>query len=170
MNRQAEEEFRSWALACRGTLRRTAFLLSGDWFTADDLVQDALIRIYGVWPRLEQSGNVSAYARRVMLNLYLDHRRRPWRRERPTDQLPDHATPADVSADDRDRLLTALRQVPPRQRAVLVLRYYENLTDAQIAETLGISRGTVRSQASRALDKIRERLLLPEVGMRGALS
>jgi len=158
VNREAEEEFRSWALACRGTLRRTAFLLSGDWHTADDLVQDALIRIYGVWPRLEQSGNVSAYTRRVMLNLYLDYRRRPWRRERPTDQIPDHATPADAVADDRDKLLAALRQVPPRQRAVLVLRFWEDLSIEQTAHTLGTSAGNVKSQTNRGLTTLRAAL------------
>src|SRR4051794_37407340 len=85
----SDQDFRDWAGGCRGGLRRTAYLLSGDWFLADDLVQDTLVRIYRVWQRLERSGDVGGYARRVLLNLYLDHRRRPWRRERPTDQLPD---------------------------------------------------------------------------------
>jgi RNA polymerase sigma-70 factor (sigma-E family) len=170
MDRQADQEFRGWALASRGGLRRTAFLLSGDWFLADDLVQDALIRIYGVWPRLERSGDVGAYARRVVLNLYLDYRRRPWRRERPTDQMPDHpmqegdrAMQAGGSVDDRDKLLAALRQVPPRQRAVLVLRFWEDLSIEQTAHTLGTSAGTVKSQTSRGLTTLRA--ALAEQGM-----
>ncbi len=136
MDRQAEAEFRSWAEGRRGGLRRTAFLLSGDWFLADDLVQDVLVRLYRVWPRLERSGDVGAYARRILVNRYLDHRRRPWRREQPTDQVPDCATPAD-SGDDRRRetLLVALRQVPSRQRAVLVLRFWEDLSVEQTAPT-----------------------------------
>ena len=159
MDRQADQEFRGWALASRGGLRRTAFLLSGDWFLADDLVQDALIRIYGVWPRVERSGDVGAYARRVLVNLYLDYRRRPWRRERPTDQIPDRATPADDGVGDRDKLLAALRQVPPRQRAVLVLRFWEDLSIAQTANTLGTSAGNVKSQTSRGLTALRAALV-----------
>ena len=158
MDRQAEQEFRGWALAGREGLRRTAFLLSGDWFLADDLVQDALIRVYGVWPRVARSGDVGAYARRVLVNLYLDYRRRPWRREQPTDQLPDRTAHASGVLDDRDRLLAALRQVPPRQRAVLVLRFWEDLSIEQAADTLGTSAGTVKSQTSRGLTTLRAAL------------
>ena len=159
MDGQAEHEFRGWALAHRGALRRTAFLLSGDWFLADDLVQDALIRIYGVWPRIERSGDVGAYARRVLLNLYLDYRRRPWRRERPTDRVPDHVSPAHGNVDERDKLLAALRRVPPRQRAVLVLRFWEDLSVEQTAATLGTSAGNVKSQTSRGLSTLRTALV-----------
>jgi RNA polymerase sigma-70 factor (sigma-E family) len=168
MDRQTEQEFRGWAVASRGGLRRTAFLLSGDWFLADDLVQEALIRIYGVWPRLERSGDVGAYARRVLLNLYLDHRRRPWRRERPTDQVPDHAVPPPGSADDRDRLLAALRRVPARQRAVLVLRFWDDLSIEQTAHTLGTGTGNVKSQTSRGLSALRA--ALAEQGVPATLS
>jgi RNA polymerase sigma factor (sigma-70 family) len=117
-----------------------------------------VIRIYQVWPRLERSGDVGAYARRVLLNLYLDHRRRPWRRERPTDQIPDRATPADGSVDDHDKLLAALRQVPPGQRAVLVLRFWEDLSIEQTAYTLDTSAGNVKSQTSRGLTTLRAAL------------
>ena len=158
MDRQADQAFRSWVLASRGKLRRAAFLLSGDWFLADDLVQDALIRIYGAWPRLERSGDVSAYARRVLLNLYLDHRRRPWRRERPTDQMPDRAAQASETVDNRDKLLAALLKVPPRQRAVLVLRFWEDLSIEQTARTLGTSTGNVKSQTSRGVSNLRAAL------------
>lgn len=159
MDRQAEEEeFRGWALASRGGMRRTAFLLSGDWFLADDLVQDALVRIYQAWPRLERSGDFSAYARRVLVNLYVDHRRRPWRRERPTDEIPDREMQADSGADDRDKLLAALRQVPPRQRAVLVLRFWEDQSIEQTAQILGTGAGNVKSQTSRGLTTLRTAL------------
>jgi len=158
MDRQADQEFRSWVLASREGLRRTAFLLSGDWFLADDLVQEALIRICGVWPRLARSGDVGAYARRVLLNLYLDYRRRPWRRERPTDQILDRAAQAGGSVDDRGKLLAALRQVPPRQRAVLVLRFWEDMSIEQTAHTLDTSAGNVKSQTSRGLTTLRAAL------------
>jgi DNA-directed RNA polymerase specialized sigma24 family protein len=102
LDRQAEAEFRSWAESRRGRLRRTAFLLSGDWFLADDLVQDVLVRLYRMWPRLERSGDIGAYIRRVPVNLYLDHRRRPWHREQPTDQIPDRPTLADANDDSRE--------------------------------------------------------------------
>jgi RNA polymerase sigma-70 factor (sigma-E family) len=153
-----DEEFRDWAFVSRGSLRRTAFLVSGDWHLADDLVQDALIRIYRAWPRLERSGDIGGYARRVLLNLYLDHRRRPWRRERPTDRLPDESVPAHPGGDVRDSLLDALREVPPRQRAVLVLRFWEDLSVEQTARTLDTSTGNVKSQSSRGLATLRRAL------------
>lgn len=158
MDREVENEFRGWAVSRRVGLRRTAFLLCGDWFLADDLVQEALIRIYSVWVRLERSEDVGAYARRVLINLYLDHRRRPWRRERPTDQLPDLATSSPDSIDDRDRLLAALRRVPSRQRAVLVLRFWEDQSVEQTASLLGTSLSNVKSQTNRGLSTLRTAL------------
>ncbi|WP_436532159.1 SigE family RNA polymerase sigma factor [Actinoplanes sp. HUAS TT8] len=156
-----EQEFRGWAVAGRSGLRRTAFLLSGDWYLADDLVQEALVRVYLAWSRLERDGEITAYARRVLLNLYLDYRRRPGRRERPTDRIPDHAAPAGDGSDERDKLLAALRQVPPRQRAVLVLRFWEDLSVEQAAHALGTSTGNVKSQTSRGLATLRAALDQP---------
>jgi RNA polymerase sigma-70 factor (sigma-E family) len=158
MDRQAEQEFRAWAAGSRGALRRTAFLLSGDWFLADDLVQEALIRIYVVWPRLKRSSEAGAYARRVLLNLYLDYRRRPWRRESPTDQVQDRAAAVPETVDDRDRLVSALRRVPKRQRAVLVLRFWEDQSVEQTAHALGTSESNVKSQTNRGLAALRAAL------------
>lgn len=155
MDRQAEAEFRSWAEGRRGGLRRTAFLLSGDWFLADDLVQDVLVSLYRVWPRLERSGDIGAYARRMLVNRYLDHRRRPWHREQPTDHVPDRATLGDGDDDRRETLLAALQLVPARQRAVLVLRFWEDLSIEQTAHVLDTSTGTVKSQTSRGLTTLR---------------
>jgi RNA polymerase sigma-70 factor (sigma-E family) len=138
--------------------RHTAYLLSGDWFLADDVVQDALLRIYRVWPRLERSDDVGGYARRILLNLYLDYRRRPSRREQPTEETPDRPAPADAGAEHRDRLVAALRQVPPRQRAVLVLRFWEDLSVEQTAQVLDVSAGNVKSQTSRGLATLRAAL------------
>jgi len=165
---QADEEFRTWASAGREPLRRTAFLLSGDWHLADDLAQDALVRIYQAWPRLQRRGDLGGYARRVLVNLFLDHQRRPARRERSTDAVPDHASLGEGTAADRENLLDALRAVPPRQRAVLVLRYWEDLSVEQTAQLLGTSAGTVKSQTSRGLVSLRA--ALAERGMAHTLN
>ena len=159
MGRQSDEDFRGWAVASRPALRRTAFLLSGDWFLADDLVQETLVRMYGAWPRIDRRDGVTHYSRRVLVNLHLDHRRRPSRRERPTDDVPDRPCVQDGPADDdREAVLAALRCVPPRQRAVLVLRFWDDLSVDQTAEVLGIGAGTVKSQTSRGLVALRSAL------------
>lgn len=157
MSRPSEADFRDWVAGSRGRLRATAYLLCGDWFLADDLVQDALARVYAVWPRVAGRGDPQAYVRRILVNLHLDHRRRPARREVPAAEPPevtDGVAPAPADGE-RDRLIAALRQVPPRQRAVLVLRYWDDLSVEQTARALGTSPGTVKSQASRGLDTLR---------------
>ena len=160
MGRSADADFLGWVTTSRDGLRKTAYLLCGDWFLADDLVQDALTRMYGVWGRVSGSGEPGPYARKVLVNLYLDHRRRPSRREVPLAELPDRRgvdLPNAVDGD-RDRLMAALRQVPNGQRAVLVLRYWEDLSIEQTAQILGTSASNVRSQASRGLDALRSAL------------
>ncbi len=159
MRQGAEADFVGWVATSRDGLRTTAYLLSGDWYLADDLVQDALTRLYGVWPRVSAAGDPAPYARKILVNLYLDHRRRPSRRERPEADLPDVADGQAHPADgDRDQLMTALHQVPKGQRAVLVLRYWEDLSIEQTAQILGTSASNVRSQASRGLDALRAAL------------
>lgn len=156
MGKKAEADFRGWVSTSRDSLRRTAFLLCGDWFLADDLVQDALSRVFARWDKVAAGGDPTPYARRVVVNLYLDHRRRPSRREAPTDDLPDVAVVDSPSVDgDRDRLVAALRAVPPGQRAVLVLRYWDDLSIEQTARLLGTTAGNVKSQSSRGLDALR---------------
>ena len=160
MGKQAEADFLGWVTTSRDGLRKTAFLLCGDWFLADDLVQDALTRLFGVWGRVSASGDPGPYARKIVVNLYLDHRRRPSRREVPLAEWPDRGIAEQPNAVDgeSDRLMTALRQVPTGQRAVLVLRYWEDLSIEQTAQLLGTSAGNVRSQASRGLDALRAAL------------
>jgi len=153
----AEEQFRGWATSHRPAMRRTAFLLCGDWILADDLVQDALVRVFDAWPRLSSAPDLTRYSRRVLVNLYLDHRRRPSRRERPADVLPDEAAPT-ADPGTREVLLGALRQVPPGQRAVLVLRFFEDFSVEQTAEALRTSSGNVKSQTSRGLVALRQAL------------
>ncbi|HET7530235.1 MAG TPA: SigE family RNA polymerase sigma factor [Mycobacteriales bacterium] len=135
-------------------LRRTAYLLCGNWHRAEDLTQTAFAKLYAAWPRLRDEGAAEAYLRRTLLRTYLDDNRRAWRGEHPTETLPE--TPVvDPSADDRMVLLDALAQVAPRQRACLVLRYFDDLSVEDTAEVLGCSTGTVKSNTSRGLDTLR---------------
>ena len=141
-------------------LRRTAYLICGDWHRAEDAVQEALYKLYLSWAKVDRAGNPAAYARRVVVNTTLDGRRRPWHREVPTETLPDQAAAGDPAGAHaaRDELGAVLAGVPPRQRACVVLRYYEDLSIEQTAEILGCSAGTVKSQAARGLDTLRHAL------------
>lgn len=138
------------------SLRRTAYLMvGGDLQRVDDVVQDALYKLYLAWARIERAGNPVAYARRIVVNEALDLRRR-WRREVPTETMPDPGH-GDVAGDHaaRDEIFAALAALPPRQRACVVLRYYEDLSIEQTAELLGCSEGTVKSQSARGLETLR---------------
>jgi RNA polymerase sigma-70 factor (sigma-E family) len=143
-------------------LYRYGYVLTGNAHDADDLVQDALIRLRGAWSRVDRRDDPTGYVRTTMARLHISawrRRRREWLTPAVPDKPNDDQRIARINADlDRGaqgeiwRLLTML---PPRQRAVIVLRYYEQMTDAEIAATLGVSGGTIRSQASRALEKLR---------------
>lgn len=162
----AAVEFEDWLTAREPALQRTAYLLTGDVHTAKDLVQNTLAKMYLAWPRISRRDHVDAYARRVLVNEHRSTwRRAATRREVATDVMPE--TPA--AAIDYDGLKEAVwrfvARLPPRQRAVVVLRFYEQLTEAEIAELLGISVGTVKSQSSRALAALRRHLPQhPELG------
>lgn len=153
-----EDGFRDWVVLRRDSLRNTAFLLSGDWFLADDLVQEAMTRLYGSWSRVARVANPEAYARKTVVNLFLDHTRRPSRRETSVAVVPDTRITADAStaSDYRSQLIEALRRVPPGQRAVLVLRYWDDMSVDQTAAVLDTSPSNVKSQASRGLVALRE--------------
>ncbi len=148
-----EEAFTAFAAARYRALVRTACLLVGDRGHAEDLVQTALVRTYAAWGRLEDPANAEAYARKTLVRAAGRWRARRWRGEVPTEEVPDSTAPE--MADLRE-LHSALRRLPAAQRAVLVLRYYDDLTEAQTAAALGISVGTVKSRASRALAALRE--------------
>ena len=141
-------------------MRGTAYLLCGDWHRAEDLVQNAFTKLYLVWGRVSRHEVLDAYVRQVLVRLYLDERRRGWwRRERVTSRPPvDRSTPPDAPAN-RLMVLQALAAVPPRQRAVLVLRYWEDLSIEETAALLHCSAGTVKSQAARGLDSMRTLLM-----------
>jgi RNA polymerase sigma-70 factor (sigma-E family) len=158
-NRRADSdrEFTAYVTARAPALRRTAYLLCGDWHRAEDLTQSALARLYLAWSRARRTGAVDRYARKVVVRVFLDERRRMWRREVPTAELPETAMTAGTS-EDRLVVLGALDLVPPRQRAAIVLRYWEDLSVAETAETLGCSEGTVKSQTARGLAALRSHL------------
>lgn len=158
MNRADEDDFRAFVAARAAALLRFAHVLTGDRHTAEDVVQTALARTALAWGRLRRKDNPEGYVRRAIVTVQLNAvRRRPWL-ERPHEVLPEPApTDAAESAfDERDAMWQALRELPPRQRAVVVLRYYEDLSESEIAEALGCSRGTVKSQAAKALAHLRE--------------
>jgi RNA polymerase sigma-70 factor (sigma-E family) len=154
-----ETEFRAWAALARPRLRRTAFLLCGDWHLAEDLTQDTLVRIYAVWHRVSASGAPDSYATRTLVNCQRATARRPWRREHVTDELPDRPlVGTEGSQDDRDLLLVALARLGDSQRTIVVLRYWEDLSIDEVAAVLGVSPGTVKSQSARGLARLRHLL------------
>ncbi|HEU4425580.1 MAG TPA: SigE family RNA polymerase sigma factor [Pilimelia sp.] len=154
-----EDEFREFVAARSAALLRTAFLLAGDWATAEDLLQTALTKTYLAWRRLGEIEAVEPYARRVLVNTATSWWRRRWHGERPTEVLPERAAPDRLDEQlERDVLWQHVKALPARQRAVLVLRFYEDLSEAQTAALLSISVGTVKSQTSRALGTLRQRL------------
>jgi RNA polymerase sigma-70 factor (sigma-E family) len=149
-------DFEEFVAARYPALLRTARLLTGDWQLAEDLVQTALARTSLRWSRLRSVEGAEPYVRRVLVTTYATWWRRRWRGETPTAELPDRAGPDPYGAvDHRDRVERAVATLPRRQRAVVVLRYYDDLPESQVAQLLGCSVGTVRSQASRALAKLR---------------
>jgi RNA polymerase sigma-70 factor (sigma-E family) len=154
-----EQEFAEYFEARRDAVRRTAYLLCGDWHRADDLAQTAFVALHRRWHKVRDRGALDAYVRRTVVRAMIDESRRPWRRERFVDQMPERASgDADVgdAVATRSTLLDGLRRVPPRQRAVLVLRFLEGLDVAATAESLKCSEGTVKSQTSRGLAALRE--------------
>jgi RNA polymerase sigma-70 factor (sigma-E family) len=154
-----EDEFREFVAARSGALLRTAYLLAGDWQNAEDLLQTALTKTYLAWKRLGELEAVEPYARRVLVNTATSWWRRRWHGERPTEVLPERAGPDETERQlERDALWTHVRALPARQRAVLVLRFYEDQSEAQTAALLNISPGTVKSQTSRALNTLRQQL------------
>ena len=150
------EDFEAWVLARRGALARTAYLLTGDLHLAEDLVQDTLARVAQRWRLVSDQGNPDAYARTVMHHLAIDRWRR--RRARPSEILTDRHPELGGDGPDVERRLVlrdALARLTPKQRAVLSLRFYEDLTEVQTAAVLGCSVSTVKSQSRTALERLR---------------
>jgi RNA polymerase sigma-70 factor (sigma-E family) len=151
-----EEGFRAFVEANGATLLHAARLLTGDHHRGEDLVQTALIKLYVKWGRIDAP---LPYARRALVNAHIDQTRRRWWGERPTETLPERPDPdaaSDTStSDSRDELRRLLAGLAPKERAVIVLRYYCDLSEQDTAETLGMPVGTVKSTCSRALARLR---------------
>lgn len=163
MNEQSRAEFESYVSARSGALLRTAYLLVGNRHDAEDLLQQALAKTYLSWEKIREREAVDGYVRRVMINT----RTSLWRRRRvdehPTEILPEQAGRGfedDVGL--HDALWSAVSRLPRRQRAVLVLRYYEDLSEVEVARILEVSPGTVKSTTSKALAKLRSDQVLRE--------
>lgn len=154
MGKQDSEEFAAFVQSSQASLRRTAYLLCGDWQLASDHVQEGLIRVYVRWGRLERDGRLHSYAKKAVVSAALDARRRRSSTELVTD-TSSHERPAGIdhanASVERTALFEALARLPRRQRACVVLRYYEDLPVVEVAELLGITEGTVKSQSSRGL-------------------
>src|ERR1700689_728235 len=161
---RAQEEFERFVAGVADDLLRTAYLMVWDLTSAEDLVQECLLRTARRWPRVRSMEYPLAYARRILVNLALDGAARRYRHQRELDvgihraaedRHDEAATKAFGMVDIPSELIDALGLLAPRQRAALVLRYFEDLSEAQVAEVLGCSAGTVKSTTSRALDRLR---------------
>jgi RNA polymerase sigma-70 factor (sigma-E family) len=140
-------------------LVRTAYLVVGDHQLAQDLVQEALVKTYVAWPRLRDVSKAEAYARRTIVTTAISWRRRRSFHERPSQTIPEQAQPDRTEAiATHDVVWAELSALPPRQRAAIVLRYYEDLSEADTAQVMGCAVGTVKSQVSNGLDRLRRRL------------
>ncbi|MCK2236487.1 MULTISPECIES: RNA polymerase sigma factor [unclassified Crossiella] len=162
MRAEDDASYREFARTKAMSLRRLAYLLCADWHLAEDLTQTALIKMYRAWPKVQRKNTVDNYARQVLLRCWLDERRKPWRTVENRDgQVPDQPGAdldpalAGPATGTRDLLLRALTEIPPRQRAAVVLRYWADLSIADAAAALRCSEGTVKSQAARGLDALR---------------
>ena len=155
-----DPEFDAYFRARRDAVRRTAYLLCGDWHRADDHAQAAFVALHRHWRRIRDRSALDAWMRRTLVRSIVDESRRPWRRERSTD-VPPAVSSVDGPADGvatRHVLVDGLRSVPARQRAVLVLRFLEGLDVAGTAAVLGCSEGTVKSQTAHGLATLRTAL------------
>jgi RNA polymerase sigma-70 factor (sigma-E family) len=148
--------FRDYVTARSGSLLRTAYLLTGNRADAEDLVQSALAKTYLAWDRIEDRRALDGYVRRAMVNTHISWWRRRRLEEYPTDEIPDQPVADPSGASDlQDTLRRAVDRLPQRMRAAVVLRYFEDMTEAEVADVLGVSLGTVKSTVSRAVAKLR---------------
>jgi RNA polymerase sigma-70 factor (sigma-E family) len=154
---RADDDFTEFARAEGHRLRQTAYLLCHDWHLAQDLTQTTLARMFVRWQRIARDGTPRAYSRTVLLRVFLDHRRRRSSHEVVRDELPE--TPAGSDRTDlRLTLIGALARLEPRDRAIVVLRYWEDLSVDTVADALGLSADTVRSRSMRSLTRLRDLL------------
>ena len=151
--RDARPDFEEFVVVCSDRLLRTAYLLTRDPALAEDLLQTVLTKAWFAWKRLDEQPE--PYVRKILANTYATWWRRRWRGERPADQLPERTDVTGVGVETRHDVWVALGRLPRRQRAVVVLRFFDDLSEADTAEVLGCSPGTVKSQTAKALAKLR---------------
>jgi RNA polymerase sigma-70 factor (sigma-E family) len=164
-----DDAFRDYVAARAEAVRFTAYLMCGDWHEAEDVAQSAFIKLYLAWHRIDHSESLDGYVRRIVTRTFLNGRRQLWRRrERLTNEPPETPAVAAPGPEQRMLLWAALAKVPPRQRATLVLRYWEDLSVEETARVLGCSVGNVKSQCARGLRTLRE--LLERQGVAGPAS
>jgi RNA polymerase sigma-70 factor (sigma-E family) len=164
MRAKDEERFTAFARAHSGTLFRTAYLMTGDYQRSEDLLQATLVRVYQHWSRVEVMERPVAYARKVLVNQANSWWRRRSSRELPSASVDDPSWSGhDDDVAEHDRVWRAVLSLPPRQRAVMVLRYYEDLSEFDIAEALGMAPGTVKSNAHAAQRRLAQLLGEPTV-------
>jgi RNA polymerase sigma-70 factor (sigma-E family) len=161
VSRADEEEFYEFAAARMERWRRSAYMLCQNWHTADDLVSMTAAKVYRHWRKVRSMANRDAYAQRILTRIWLDERRRPWRREHTTAEMPERAWQPPDRMGQRSDLAAALRALSPNQRAVVMLRFYLDHSIEETAEILGMSVGTVKSHSSRGLDTLRTRITTP---------
>lgn len=158
MRDEAEQEYVEYVTARVPALRRLAYVLTGDGHRADDLVQQTITTLYLKWHRAQAADNLDAYVRTMLVRTYVDEKRLAWSRVRLFREAPEAAARSDSGAEEREVLRLALRKLPRRQRAVVVLRFFYDLSVEDVAATLGCSTGTVKSQTSRGLTALRSLL------------
>ncbi|HET9897587.1 MAG TPA: SigE family RNA polymerase sigma factor [Streptosporangiaceae bacterium] len=161
----AEEEFAEFVGARERVLQRSAWMLTGDWALAEDLVQTALARCWLRWEKITRRDDPEIYVRRAMLNTWLTWRRRRWRAETATAELPDSPAPGDMASEVATRQVVRqlMDSLTDRQRIVLVLRVVDDLSQAQVAQILNCPIGTVKSTMSQALVRLRDDSRLAEL-------
>ena len=154
MSVAASEQFAEFVTERSARLLRTAYLLTRDWAKAEDLLQTSLAKAWFSWGKIRE--DPEPYLRKIMVNTYASWWRRRWNGEEPTAELPERPVLDDHDVvEDRAALWPALGRLPKRQRAVIVMRYFEDLSEAQVAATMGTSIGTVKSQTAKALARLR---------------
>lgn len=155
MKRSNEAGYRDYVTARMEVLRRTAYLLCHDWHLADDLVSITIGKLYRHWHRAKDMAHLDAYVRQILVRTWMDERVRPWRREEPTESLPEVSVTNGTDIEERSGLVDLLAGLPARRRAAVVLRVYCDLSVEDTAKILGCSEGTVKSQTARGLDALR---------------
>jgi RNA polymerase sigma-70 factor (sigma-E family) len=159
-----DERFAQFIAARQRSLQRTAWWLTGDWGLAEDLVQTALARSWPKWERVQRLDDPEIYVRRVMVNVWASWSHRRWRGEKATESMPEDQIQGDMAAEVAVRLTVraALESLTARQRAMVVLRIFDDLSEAQVANVMGCAVGTVKSTMSQALARLRDNAQMTE--------